>query len=106
MFGDKRKNNGGARKGAGRKPGGSNRSTAEFRNYARTFTPEAVDMFVAVMRDEDADIRLRLKAARWLVERGYGKASKQIFGPEESERTRDNSQDPKSDAATVGRQPL
>jgi uncharacterized MAPEG superfamily protein len=82
MFGDKRKNNGGAREGAGRKPGISNKSTVEFRNYVRTFTREAANMFVAMMRNKDADARLRLKAARWLVERGYGKTPIQIFEPE------------------------
>jgi hypothetical protein len=30
-------------------------------------------MFVAAMRDEKMDMRFRLEAANWLVERGYGK---------------------------------
>ena len=30
-------------------------------------------MFVAALRDEKMDMRFRLEAANWLVERGYGK---------------------------------
>src|ERR1700737_1402584 len=71
LGGDGRKNNGGARAGAGRKAGLPNSSTLEFRNYVRQYTKEAVDMFVAAMRDEKMDMRFRLEAANWLVERGY-----------------------------------
>ena len=73
LGGDGRKKNGGARAGAGRKAGLPNSSTLEFRNYVRQYTKEAVDMFVAAMRDEKMDMRFRLEAANWLVERGYGK---------------------------------
>jgi hypothetical protein len=47
-----------ARAGAGRKAGLPNSSTLEFRNYVRQYTKEAVDMFVAAMRDEKMDILL------------------------------------------------
>src|ERR1700731_308734 len=68
LGGDGRKKNGGARAGAGRKAGLPNSSTLEFRNYVRQYTKEAVDMFVAAMRDEKMDMRFRLEAANWLVE--------------------------------------
>jgi hypothetical protein len=58
LGGDGRKKNGGARAGAGRKAGLPNSSTLEFRNYVRQYTKEAVDMFVAAMRDEKMDILL------------------------------------------------
>src|SRR3984893_6332368 len=58
---DGRKKNGGARAGAGRKAGLPNSSTLEFRNYVRQYTKEAVDMFVAAMRDEEMDMRFRLE---------------------------------------------
>jgi hypothetical protein len=35
-------------------------------------------MFVAALRDEKMDMRFRLEAANWLVERGYGKPAMQV----------------------------
>src|ERR1700730_18691651 len=81
---DGRKKNGGARAGAGGKAGLPNSSTLEFRNYVRQYTKDAVDMFVAAMRDEKMDMRFRLEAANWLVERGYGKPAMQVDGKSEN----------------------
>ena len=85
LGGDGRKKNGGARAGAGRKAGLPNSSTLEFRNYVRQYTKEAVDMFVAAMRDEKMDMRFRLEAANWLVERGYGKPAMQVAAQSEND---------------------
>jgi hypothetical protein len=85
LGGDGRKKNGGARAGAGRKAGLPNSSTLEFRNYVRQYTKEAVDMFVAAMRDEKMDMRFRLEAAIWLVERGYGKPAMQVAAQSEND---------------------
>jgi hypothetical protein len=72
--GSKRPGNGGKRDGAGRPKGVPNRSTLEFRNYVRTFTIEAADLFVEVMQNTADPLPLRMEAANWLVERGHGKA--------------------------------
>jgi hypothetical protein len=63
LGGDGRKKNGGARAGAGRKAGLPNSSTLEFRNYVRQYTKEAVDMFVAAMRDEKMDRAIPRRSA-------------------------------------------
>ena len=62
-----------------------NSSTLEFCNYVRQYTKEAVDMFVAAMRDEKMDMRFRLEAANWLVERGYGKPAMQVAAQSEND---------------------
>jgi hypothetical protein len=58
---------------------------AAHRNYVRQYTKEAVDMFVAAMRDEKMDMRFRLEAANWLVERGYGKPAMQVAAQSEND---------------------
>jgi hypothetical protein len=75
---DGRKNNGGAREGAGRKPGVPNKAPNEFREYVRQYTTRAADFFVAVMDNSAETTERRMFAANWLVERGYGKASQHI----------------------------
>ncbi len=40
---------------------------------ARTHTEEAVDLIARVMRDQRADLKLRLLAAEMLLDRGWGK---------------------------------
>jgi hypothetical protein len=74
---------GGARKGAGRKKGGHNKSTLEFRDAAREHTDRAIALYVSVMDNVKYSIELRMEAANWLVERGYGKAPQEITGPNE-----------------------
>jgi hypothetical protein len=77
-------NNGGARKGAGRPKGSYNKSTLEFRDAAREHTDRAIALHAEVMDNKRYPIELRLEAANWLVERGYGKAPLQIIGPNEA----------------------
>jgi hypothetical protein len=72
---------GGAREGAGRPKGALSRTTIAFRNHVREYTDEAVELHVEAMRDNELDMSLRLEAAQWLVDRGYGKASQQTTGP-------------------------
>ena len=55
----------------------------EFRDYVREHTDRAVDLHVEVMDNTKLPYALRMEAARWLVERGYGKAPIQISGPNE-----------------------
>jgi hypothetical protein len=75
--------NGGARKGSGRPKGSCNKSTLEFRNAAREHTDRAISLYVDVMDNKRYPIELRMEAANWLVERGYGKAPQEITGPNE-----------------------
>ena len=42
--------------------------------YAREHTPEAIDVILGVLRDESARTQWRLKAAEYLLDRGWGKA--------------------------------
>jgi hypothetical protein len=42
-------------------------------------------MFVAAMRDEKMDMRFRLEAANWLVERSYGKPAMQVAAQSEND---------------------
>src|ERR1700694_4798812 len=76
-------NNGGVRPGSGRPKGSPNKATLEFRNYVREHTDRAVDLYVEVMDNTKLPYALRMEAASWLVERGYGKAPQQITGPNE-----------------------
>jgi hypothetical protein len=78
-----RSGRGGAREGAGRPKGIPNRSTLAFRNFVREYTDYAVDLHAEVMQNKKLDYRLRMEAARWLVDRGYGKAPQQITDPDD-----------------------
>lgn len=71
---------GGARPGAGRKPGAPNRVTAEIKSLAQTYCSEAVDNLVEIMKDDDAPHAARVAAARELIDRGFGKATQPISG--------------------------
>jgi hypothetical protein len=75
--------NGGARKGAGRPKGSCNKSTTEFRDAAREHTDRAIALHAHVMDNTRYPIELRMEAAQWLVDRGYGKAPQEITGPNE-----------------------
>jgi len=57
----KRPSNGGAREGAGRKPGIPNLSTAEFRSHAREYTHEAIEFYAKVMRGESYPLQQRME---------------------------------------------
>jgi hypothetical protein len=48
---DERENNGGKRPGAGRIKGSLNKSTVEFRDYAKSYTNESIDRLVMIMRN-------------------------------------------------------
>ena len=67
---------GGKRPGAGRKPGGTQRATAEqlqsLAELARAHTGAAIGALVAVATASDSDAA-RVSAASALLDRGYGK---------------------------------
>ncbi len=51
---------------------------------ARELGPKAIDLLVAMMEDVEADPRIRIDAAKIIIERGYGKPhqSVEMTGPE------------------------
>ena len=57
-------------------------STAELitdlRDAARRYTKEAIDLYVTAMRDETLGMRIRLAAAKELIDRGHGKATQHV----------------------------
>ncbi|CAB3712993.1 hypothetical protein CEY09_30445 [Achromobacter marplatensis] len=74
---------GGARPGAGRKPGIPNRVTADIKALAQNYGEEAIDTLASIMRNVDTPPQARVAAAKELIERGYGKASQPIGGADD-----------------------
>jgi hypothetical protein len=78
---------GGARPGAGRKPGVPNKATADIRALAQQWGPEALEAAAAmagIIRKEGVakaeSEQVRLAALNLLLDRGYGKAPQAITG--------------------------
>ena len=63
----------GTQKTGGRRKGTPNRSTVEVRAYAQEFGEDAITMLAQLMYHTDDD-RLRVSAAKEILDRGYGKA--------------------------------
>lgn len=60
----------------GTNKGGTGRPPSDFTEQCRAYTPEALATCVKVMQTgRDSD---RLKAAQWLLERGWGKAAQPL----------------------------
>lgn len=57
----------------GRKKGISNKSTAELRDLARSYAPEAVEKIRWLMNNAVAE-QIQLSASALLLDRGYGKS--------------------------------
>lgn len=64
---------GGARKGAGRKPGAVGKAKRDLANIAKGHAGTAIKTLVIVMTDEDAPHSARVNAANAILDRGYGK---------------------------------
>src|SRR5262245_48264061 len=71
--------NGGKRPGAGRKRGVPNMATAEIKEIARQYAPEAVGILANLMRKAQSE-QARVAAAKEILDRGYGKATHHIAG--------------------------
>ena len=56
----------------GRKKGVPNKSTAEIKELAQTYSAKALETLSAIMRNSDNDTA-RIAAAKELLDRGYGK---------------------------------
>lgn len=50
----------------------------DLNRFTRAFSKEAVMMCISVMRDEDQPAALRLKAAQYIMDRGYGKPRQEM----------------------------
>jgi hypothetical protein len=74
---DGRKNNGGKRSGAGRIKGSLNKSTVEFRDYAKSFSNESIDRLVMIMRGHK-DVWAVLAAIEQLQSRAFDKAPQAV----------------------------
>jgi hypothetical protein len=68
----------GERRG-GRQKGTRNHATAEIKELARNYAPEAVQTLARIMREGDSDTS-KIAAAKELIDRGYGKATQPISG--------------------------
>lgn len=68
---------GGARAGAGRKPGVPNKATACIRDAAREYTNQALSVLVEVMTKGDS-AAARVAAANSVLDRAYGKPSQAL----------------------------
>jgi hypothetical protein len=65
-------------KGQSGNPSGRPAMPAEIMNMARASAPDAIKMAIQFVNDEDADPRVRLKAAEILLDRGYGKPTQAV----------------------------
>ena len=61
------------RAGQSGNPAGRAKSEYALRDYARTFTREALDTIANVMQDENTPSDARIRAAEALLNRGWGK---------------------------------
>lgn len=67
----------GERRG-GRKPGTPNRTTREIKELAEPFGAEAIEVLARIMRDDNADPRTQVAAAKELLDRGYGRPTQAV----------------------------
>lgn len=65
-------------KGQSGNPSGRPAMPAEIMDMARASAPDAITMAIRFVNDEDADPRVRLKAAEILLDRGYGKPTQAV----------------------------
>lgn len=62
-------------------PVSKKRAMQEVEALAKVYTHEAIDTIVSIMRNEDSEASVRLRAAEGLLDRGWGK-SKAVFRSE------------------------
>lgn len=65
---------GGAREGAGRKPGSLNKATADIKAFAQEYGEQAIKTLADLMLTAEAD-SAKIAAAKELLDRGYGKST-------------------------------
>lgn len=64
---------GGARKGAGRKPGAVSRAKKDLAEAAKAHAEDALAVLVEIAKDSEAPHSARVSAANAIIDRGYGK---------------------------------
>lgn len=67
------------RKTGGRKPGSRNKATAEVKELARNYAPEAFASLVQIAKSGSSEAA-RVAAIREILDRAYGKAPQAITG--------------------------
>lgn len=75
-------NHGGARKGAGRKPGKLSEAKRQISEEAKELGAEALSVLAMLMRSADSE-SVQMGAAQAILDRGYGKPtqSTELSGP-------------------------
>jgi len=66
------------KKGQSGNPSGRPKLPKEMKRLFQKHTPEAIQLMVDIMRDEDERTADRMKAAEFIVDRGYGKPAQRI----------------------------
>lgn len=74
---------GGARPGAGRKPGVPNKATADLKALARKYVPEAIVELARLAQEAESE-PARVAAIKELFDRAYGKATTMIGGDQDN----------------------
>lgn len=69
-------------KGKSGNPGGRPKDTLGLKELARANTEEAIKTLVSIMRNKKASAAARVAAVAALLDRGYGKPSQSISGPD------------------------
>ena len=70
---------GGARVGAGRKPGIPNKATADIKALAQKYTPAAMKELGRLSTEAESE-QARVSAIGMLLDRGYGKVTQLVAG--------------------------
>jgi len=71
---------GGARPGAGRKPGVRNRVTKDIKELAQSYGEDAIRRLAILASDDSIAPAAQVAAIKELLDRGYGKATQPIAG--------------------------
>lgn len=71
---------GGARPGAGRKPGIRNRVTKDIKELAQSYGEDAIRRLAILASDDSIAPAAQVAAIKELLDRGYGKATQPIAG--------------------------
>jgi hypothetical protein len=70
---------GGKREGAGRKKGIPNKSTAEIKELAQQYAPEAIAELARLMKEAESEAA-RVTAIKEILDRAYGKSPQALTG--------------------------
>ncbi|MGE0109152.1 MAG: hypothetical protein AB7S81_05225 [Bdellovibrionales bacterium] len=70
-------------KTGGRQAGTPNKATAELKEMAQPYAPEALETLRRIMQDSESDAA-RVSAAKEILDRSYGKACQPLSGPDET----------------------